>query len=172
MSWRRRRAVRYASTQPPPRHGGGLTRALGVTGALMAKSPFFERIKGDVLKIVAVVPEGKVTTYSSIGEHLDVAPRHVAYILSMLSPLEQLQVPWFRVVGGDGSLGKVKRAESGETHADLLRLEGLHVIGNSLAHCLDKVVVSASDLKSGVSKQVRPPDAPRAKSRKIRLGSK
>ena len=138
----------------------------------MAKSPFFERIKGDVLKIVAVIPEGKVTTYSSIGEHLDVVPRHVAYILSMLSPLEQLQVPWFRVVGGDGGLGKVKLAESGETQADLLRSEGLLVIDNSLAHCLDKVVVSASDLKSGVSKQVRPPDAPPAKSRRIRLSSK
>jgi methylated-DNA-protein-cysteine methyltransferase-like protein len=138
----------------------------------MAKSPFFERIKGDVLKIVAVIPEGKVTTYASIGEHLDVVPRHVAYILPMLSPPERLQVPWFRVVGGDGGLGKVKRAESGQTQADLLRSEGLLVIGNSLAHCLDRVLVSASGLNSGVSKQVRPPDAPPAKARRIRPSGK
>ena len=36
----------------------------------MPKSPFFERIKHDVLKIVAAIPYGKVTTYSSIGDHL------------------------------------------------------------------------------------------------------
>ena len=38
----------------------------------MAKSPFFARIKADVLTIVASIPEGEVLTFRDIGAHLDV----------------------------------------------------------------------------------------------------
>jgi methylated-DNA-protein-cysteine methyltransferase related protein len=82
----------------------------------MAGSPFYTRIKGDVLAIVSAIPKGKVCTFSSIGEHLDVVPRHVAYILSTLEPLETLQYPWHRVVGNDGNLGKPKSADTGKSH--------------------------------------------------------
>ncbi len=41
----------------------------------MAKSEAFARIKDQVLRIVAVIPESKITTYPSIGEHLAVMPR-------------------------------------------------------------------------------------------------
>ena len=71
-------------------------------------------------------------------------------------------------MGGDGSLGTLKRAASGEPQAELLRAEGLLVTGNSLAHCLDKVFLPAAGLNSGVEKQVRPPDAPRAGAAKRR----
>lgn len=50
----------------------------------MAGSPFFARIRRDVLAIARSVPAGQAVTYADIGRHLDVMPRHVAYILKML----------------------------------------------------------------------------------------
>ncbi|WPB86228.1 hypothetical protein [Sediminicoccus rosea] len=64
----------------------------------MAKSPFFARIKADVLTIVASIPEGGVVTFRDIGAHLDVMPRHVAYILKMLDAEERAAFPAGRVV--------------------------------------------------------------------------
>ncbi len=134
----------------------------------MAGSPFFARIKTDVLTIVSAIPKGKVCTFSSIGNHLDVVPRHVAYILSTLESFEQIQYPWHRVVGNDGQLGQLKRADTGETQAELLALDGIVVSGNSIAATFEKHFVTYEKLKSGVKKQTRPVDAPAAKVKKIR----
>jgi methylated-DNA-protein-cysteine methyltransferase related protein len=122
----------------------------------MPKSPFFIRIKSDILKIVAAIPKGKVCSHSSIGEHLDIVPRHVAYILSTLEPMEKIHYPWHRVVGGDGKLGKLKLSERGETQSELLSGEGVLVVGNSIESSFDKLFMPAEKLKSGVSKQLRP----------------
>jgi methylated-DNA-protein-cysteine methyltransferase related protein len=132
----------------------------------MAGSPFYARIKGDVLTIVAGIPKGKVCTFSSIGEHLDVVPRHIAYILSTLEPLEKVQYPWHRVVGNDGNLGKPKSAETGESQSDLLALDGVFVVDNSIAGLFAERFVECARLKSGVKKQTRPIDAPVAKIKK------
>ena len=138
----------------------------------MATSPFFIRIKSDVLKIILAIPKGKICSYASIGEHLDVVPRHVAYILSTLQPLEKIQYPWHRVVGGDGKLGKLKRSENGETQSELLRAEGVLIVGNSVEAFFSTLLVPAAKLKSGVRKQTRPADAPTVKKRKIKTGGK
>ena len=61
-------------------------------------SPFFARIKRDVLTIVASIPAGSVLTLRDIGLHLDVVPRHVAYILAQLKPEEREGLPVDRVV--------------------------------------------------------------------------
>jgi methylated-DNA-protein-cysteine methyltransferase related protein len=126
----------------------------------MPKSPFFIRIKADVLKIVSSIPAGKICTYHSIGAHLDVMPRHVAYILSVLEPLEKIQYPWYRVVGNRGDLGKLKRSESGLPQSELLRAEGILVLSNSIGDVFMDVFIPADQLKSGVKKQTRPADAP------------
>jgi methylated-DNA-protein-cysteine methyltransferase related protein len=132
----------------------------------MAGSPFYARIKGDVLRIVSSIPRGKVCTFSSIGEHLDVVPRHIAYILSTLEPLEKVQYPWHRVVGNDGNLGKPKSADTGESQAVLLGLDGILVVENSIAVSFVEHFVECARLKSGVKKQTRPIDAPVAKIKK------
>jgi methylated-DNA-protein-cysteine methyltransferase related protein len=132
----------------------------------MAGSPFYARIKGDVLTIVSAIPKGNVCTFSSIGEYLDVVPRHIAYILSTLEPLEKVQYPWHRVVGNDGNLGKPKSAETGESQAALLALEGILVIDNSMATSFAERFIDCARLKSGVKKQTRPIDAPVAKIKK------
>jgi methylated-DNA-protein-cysteine methyltransferase related protein len=134
----------------------------------MAKSPFFARIKQDVLKIVAVIPEGSVATYHEIGEHLDVVPRHVAYILSTLEIAEKEKYPWFRVVGESGKLGARKTGENGESQAELLEHEGIAVEGNRICGELAKLQVTVGKLKSGVPKQVRPPDAPKSSKPRLR----
>jgi methylated-DNA-protein-cysteine methyltransferase related protein len=138
----------------------------------MAGSPFYARIKSDVLKIVSSIPKGKVCTFSSIGDYLDVVPRHVAYILLTLEPLEKIQYPWHRVVGNDGNLGKPKSSETGESQPKLLMDDGILVTGNSIAVSFRKTFVECSLLKSGVMKQSRPIDAPVAKVKKARASSK
>jgi methylated-DNA-protein-cysteine methyltransferase related protein len=121
----------------------------------MPKSPAFARIKDDVLQIVDAIPEGKLCTYRAIGEHLDVMPRHVAYILSQLKPEGKMIYAWHRVVSDDGSLGVVKRHADGKTQAEMLEAEGLVVSKNSVCASIARAFVEVSDLGSGVAKQTR-----------------
>jgi methylated-DNA-protein-cysteine methyltransferase related protein len=134
----------------------------------MPASPFFARIREHVLRLAAAVPEGKICTYQSMGEHLDVMPRHVAYILSQLEDNEKFVYPWYRVVSSDGSLGRPKSSPDGTSQAELLRAEGILVSGNHIATSFELVFVPAERLPSGIPKQNRPPDAPVAKARSSR----
>jgi methylated-DNA-protein-cysteine methyltransferase-like protein len=131
----------------------------------MAASPFFARIREHVLQLTAAVPEGKVCTFQSMGEHLDVMPRHVAYILSQLEDNEKFVYPWHRVVASDGSLGSPKSNPDGTSQAELPRAEGVLVSRNRIATSFNLVYVPADQLPSGVPKQKRPADAPVPKAR-------
>ncbi len=126
----------------------------------MAKSEAFARIKDQVLRIVATIPESKVTTYQSIGEHLAVMPRHVAYILSQLDDSTKLDVPWYRVVSGDGSLGVPKRDPNGDSQAQLLQREGVDVVGHAVQPSLATFFLPCGDLSHGVPRQERPAAVP------------
>ncbi|MEY4730589.1 MAG: hypothetical protein RL020_1747 [Pseudomonadota bacterium] len=121
----------------------------------MPKSAAFIRIKADVLKLVAAIPARKLCSFRSIGEHLDVVPRHVAYILAQLSDEEKNHYPWHRVVGDDGRLGVAKFHADGRPQADLLRNESL-IISDNTVLLFEKHFVAAAKLKSGVAKQQRP----------------
>lgn len=131
-------------------------------------SPFFARIKRDVLAIVATVPAGKLVTFKDIGAHLDVAPRHVAYILSQLDPLEATTVAWFRAVPDDGTLATPKAAPDGRTQAELLAAEGHQVTADGRILDLGGRQVAAGSLPHGVPVQTRPPDAPKASPRRTK----
>jgi methylated-DNA-protein-cysteine methyltransferase related protein len=122
----------------------------------MPKSPAFIRIKADVLKMVSAIPVGKLCSYRSIGEHLDVMPRHVAYILSQLGPEDKTRYPWYRVVADDGNLGVPKFGADGRTQADLLRDEGAIISAKNSVLNFEKLFITAARLKSGVPKQQRP----------------
>lgn len=134
----------------------------------MAASPFFARIREHVLQLTAAVPEGKLCTFQSMGEHLDVMPRHVAYILSQLEDNEKFVYPWHRVVSADGSLGSPKSNPDGTSQAELLRAEGVLVSGNRVSTGFERILVSAGQLPNGLPKQVRPPNAPVPKTRSRR----
>jgi methylated-DNA-protein-cysteine methyltransferase related protein len=122
----------------------------------MPKSPAFIRIKAQVLQIVAAIPYAKLTTFRSIGEHLDVVPRHVAYILTMLTIDEKIDYPWFRVVSDDASLGVPKHGADDRSQAELLTEEGLIVSGNSVEASFEQAFIPAGSLESGVPQQTRP----------------
>ncbi len=131
----------------------------------MPTSPAFIRIKAQTLQIVAAIPASRVCTYRAIGAHLDVMPRHVAYILTMLEPVEKLEFPWFRVVGDDGALGALKRNADGRTQAEMLADEGLVVSNNSLAISMGHALIEVQALNSGVDQQTRLVDVAKAARR-------
>ncbi len=125
-------------------------------------SAFFTRIKRDCLAIASVIPAGKVSTFSILGKHLDVPPRHVAYVLATLTDAELTTAPWWRLVGDGGKLGKVRLGEHGISQAEFLenegvRVERLQVLGFEL-HC-----VNTLQLGSGIGQQTRPTNAPKGK---------
>lgn len=125
----------------------------------MAKSPAFARIKADVLRIVAAIPPGRVATFRDIGAHLDVMPRHVAYILATLTPAEQAAIPWHRAIGGDLILGTPKANGFGIGQADLLAEEGSGF--DARGRLLDPGrVVAVADLPHAVPRQQRPSVTP------------
>ena len=131
----------------------------------MAGSPFFARIKTDVVAIMRAVPRGGLVTFLDIGRHLDVAPRHVAYILAQLDPEEAAMVPWFRAVSEEGIASTTKAGHDGRSQRECLAEEG-HVIaedGRILA--IGQRLVAVATLESGVVPQTRPSDAPVAKRR-------
>lgn len=131
----------------------------------MGGSPFFARIKADVLAIARAVPKGRVTSFGSIGAHLEVMPRHVAYILATLEPSEEAQTPWYRVVGEGGALGKRKENAFGIAQAELLAEEGVVILRGAVL-AFDERFIDAGRLKSGVPAQKRPSDAPSSVARK------
>lgn len=126
----------------------------------MASSLFFARIREQVLQLTASVPEGRICTHQSMGEYLDVMPRHVAYILSQLEENEKFVYPWHRVVSSDTSLGAPKTNPDGKSQAELLRAEGILVSNNKIASGFERVFIAAEQLRSGLARQKRPADAP------------
>lgn len=121
----------------------------------MPRSAAFARIKADILAIIRAVPEGSVVTFAAIGAHLDVMPRHAAYILAILAGGEDEAFPWHRAVAADGALLSGPR---GARQAVLLAAEG-HAITRGKLSGLETVVPVAA-LGHGVPKQKRPEATP------------
>lgn len=120
----------------------------------MGKSVAFARIKNQVLTMTASIPEGRVSTYRSLGEHIDVMPRHVAYILTTLEEAEKAVVPWYRVVAEAGVLSAPSSGRV-QTQRELLKQEGVEFAGDRKLANFAKVFVAAADLDSGIAKQFR-----------------
>jgi methylated-DNA-protein-cysteine methyltransferase related protein len=125
----------------------------------LAKSSFFARIKGDVLQIVAAIPHGRAVSFADVGAYLDVAPRHVAYILSTLEDDQKMMLPWYRAVADGGKLGTPKFAPDGTSQEELLREEGWQLYKGQLQD-FEQGKIAVTELNSGVPKQSRPKDAP------------
>jgi methylated-DNA-protein-cysteine methyltransferase related protein len=124
-----------------------------------AASPFFARIQNDVFAILKSVPKGALVTFRAIGVHLDVVPRHVAYILAMPDVALLHDVPWHRAVPDDGIL-KTPKTHGGVTQRALLLKEGLAISEKGEILDLAKRVLAVDSLKHKVAKQTRPADAP------------
>ncbi len=124
----------------------------------MNGSPFYQRIKGDVLTICRLIPTGRVVSFADIGRHLDVVPRHIAYILSQLDPIERETVPWHRIVGADG-------VTSSAQQLSLLIDENIALEGTTIC-AKSKAWIELSDIPDMILEQQRPANTPAAKSRR------
>lgn len=93
----------------------------------MSKSIAFERIRVEVLRLVALIPEGKFTTYGSIAVHMNVVARHVAFVLSGLTEEEAATLPWHRVVGAEGRISPNMPPATAKKQRARLKAEGLMI---------------------------------------------
>lgn len=112
-------------------------------------SSAFLGIAADVKAIVVAIPQGRVTTFQSIGKWMTVQPRHVAYILSRLAPGEQDTVPWQRVVSANGVLPKQRLDYRGQTQSELLLSEKTPISAGRVEN-FDTAFIDASELASSV----------------------
>jgi alkylated DNA nucleotide flippase Atl1 len=85
----------------------------------------FSRIRAEVFAAVCAIPSGRITTYAEIGRHLEVMPRHVAYMLAAIDDVP-VEVPWHRVVAEQGSIRSPRRTRQAQ-HAQRLKAEGIAV---------------------------------------------
>ena len=90
-----------------------------------AKSPAFARIRAEVIRLVALIPEGKFTTYGSMAVHMNVMARHVAFVMSRLTEEESKALPWHRVVSADARISPKMEAELQDLQKSRLESEGM-----------------------------------------------
>lgn len=97
---------------------------------------------------------GNVSTYKSLAGHIDVVPRHVAYILATLDDAERELIPWHRVVADDGAVSMTNKVRA---HAQTERLaaEGVLLDKRRKIVNFEQLFVDAGELASGVKRQLR-----------------
>lgn len=123
------------------------------------KSKAFVRIRAEVLRLVALIPAGKFTTYGSIAVHMNIVPRHVASVLSHLTPEESDVLPWHRVVGAEARISPNMPEDRALDQRRRLEAEGLQIDAKGFIQQSDDhfhVVgvrrnIRWSDLSDGVS---------------------
>jgi methylated-DNA-protein-cysteine methyltransferase related protein len=112
----------------------------------MPKSAAFIQIKAGVIEITANIPVARVTTYSAIGKHLNVMPRHVAYILTTLSLEEKLELPWYRVVAEKGAISLGKLTDRHYAQIEYLKAEGVQFTAKNYLVDFDELFCSPKQL--------------------------
>jgi methylated-DNA-protein-cysteine methyltransferase-like protein len=120
----------------------------------MPQPSAFARIKSDVLAVVAAIPEGRVTTYGTIGKHLGVTARQAAYVLARLTPEESASVPWYRVVASKGVISTMKLGSVGRRQIARLQDEGVSVTPRHKVEEFDSVFWSP-DARTGAARRTR-----------------
>ena len=93
----------------------------------MPKSAAFARIRAEVLRLVALIPAGKFTTYGSIAVHMNIMARHVAFVMSNLTEDEAAALPWHRVVSADARISPKMSAALSRTQRARLKAEGMKI---------------------------------------------
>lgn len=91
------------------------------------KSKAFARIRAEVIRLVGLIPPGKFTTYGSIAIHMNVMARHVAFVMSRLTPEESAELPWHRVVSADARISPNMDAALAKLQRKRLCGEGMKI---------------------------------------------
>lgn len=108
----------------------------------IARPGLIVRIKPRVLAVLAAIPEGRVTTYGTIGRHLGITARQVASVLATLTDEESAEYPWFRVVAANGVVSSTKLGAVGRRQIARLRAEGISVTARNKVEEFDSVMWS------------------------------
>lgn len=87
----------------------------------------------DVFELVALIPEGRVTSYGTIAKYLGAAKssRLVGWAMNM-SHTHETNIPAHRVVNRNGLLTGKMHFETPDTMANRLRAEGVEVEGDKI----------------------------------------
>ena len=96
----------------------------------MPKSRAGARIRAEVIRLVALVPKGKFTTYGSLAVHMNVVALHVASVLSNLTKAESATLPWHRITASDGRISPRMPPASARRQRARLRAEGMKLDQN------------------------------------------
>lgn len=91
------------------------------------KSKAFARIRAEVIRLVALIPPGKFTTYGSIAIHMNVMARHVAFVMSRLTEQESKELPWHRVVSADARVSPNMDEDLAKVQRRRLKKEGMKI---------------------------------------------
>ena len=91
------------------------------------KSVAFARIRAEVVRILALIPRGKFTTYGSIAVHMNISARHVAFVMRRLTPEESERLPWHRVVSADARLSPAMEPTLSKKQRRRLESEGMTI---------------------------------------------
>ena len=89
------------------------------------KSAAFTRIRAEVIRLVALIPSGKFTTYGSIAVHMNVIARLVATVMRGLTDEESSALPWHRVVSADARISPNMDAELAAEQRRRPKAEGI-----------------------------------------------
>jgi methylated-DNA-protein-cysteine methyltransferase-like protein len=98
------------------------------------------------MAVIADIPEGRVTTYGTIGKHLRLGPRQVASVLTTLSVEESRRLPWFRVVAANGIVSSTKLPAVGRRQIQRLREEGIVVTSKNKVADFQRIAWSPAEL--------------------------
>lgn len=89
------------------------------------------RFKEAVIKVIQLVPKGKVVSYGQVAVYVGVprAARQVGWILRTIDP--SIQIPWWRVINNAGRI-TIKGNKYNDAHLQkkLLESEGVEVNGD------------------------------------------
>jgi methylated-DNA-protein-cysteine methyltransferase-like protein len=88
------------------------------------------RFKDGVIKVVSLVPKGKVVSYGQVALYVGVprAARQVGWTLNRLE--EKVSIPWWRVVNNKGRISIKGSKCSANQQRKLLEKEGVKVSKN------------------------------------------
>jgi methylated-DNA-protein-cysteine methyltransferase related protein len=121
-----------------PFFGHGRNHLAYVTAAMpKPKSKAFARIRAEVIRLVALIPEGKFTTYGSLATHMNVVARHVAFVMSALTEEESASLPWHRVVSSDARISQAMPRKMARQQRTRLETEGMKVNGKGFIQDAD-----------------------------------
>jgi methylated-DNA-protein-cysteine methyltransferase related protein len=91
--------------------------------------------KEQIIKLVNLIPEGKVSTFGEIAKHIQdhkISAQMVGWILSGMKTEEWKLCPWYRVVNKEGFISSLKLGSKGLVQKQILLGEGYTLIEDNV----------------------------------------